>query len=91
MDKMIPPKEINVLDKHDGFTAITTKNNDTLWRSKFILFHKKEFDFTGILQSYKEDSFYQSNNDVTMAVYKVKGYRYPIALWFDNKTAERIA
>jgi hypothetical protein len=31
------------------------------------------------------------NNDVTMATYKVKGYRYPVMVWFDNATGHRIA
>lgn len=45
----------------------------------------------GTLQEYNERSFFQNNNDVTQAIYKVPGYRYRIAVWFDNKTGERIA
>ena len=84
---MKPPEEINVLDKHNGFTAITTKYNDTLWRPGIIL----KGNTIGKLQYYSETSFYQLNNNVTRAVYKVKGYRYPVCLWFDNVTGERIA
>lgn len=40
---------------------------------------------------YNPKSFYQTNDDVTQALYKVAGYRYPVAVWFDNKTGRRIA
>lgn len=83
---MIPPSSINVLDKHNGFTAITVRSN-TLWRPGNIL--KKTTQ--GALIDYKENSFYQLNNDVTMARYKVAGYRYVVVCWFDNKTGNRIA
>jgi hypothetical protein len=85
--KMRPPKKINVLDKNDGFTAVTTKYGNTLWRSKFVL----KDSTIGVLQSYDEKSFYQLNDDATQAVYKVKGYRYPILVWFDNLDGHRIA
>jgi hypothetical protein len=84
---MIPEKQINVLDKHNGFTAITTKNQDTLWRPGLVL----KGNYSGNLVSYDEHSFYQLNNDVTKAIYKVKGYRYPVVVWFDNKTGNRVA
>lgn len=106
---MIPPQEINVLEKHGGFTAITpaigykkeitipnTDNwrwkrcmcyENTLWRPASVL--KK--GTIGKLVSYDEGSFYQNNNNVTMARYKVPGYRYQVAAWFDNETGERIA
>ncbi|MFA5136961.1 MAG: hypothetical protein WC489_06270 [Patescibacteria group bacterium] len=84
---MQPPVKINVLDKHGGFTAITTKRGDTLWRPGKILKKSK----TGVLLSFNEKSFYQLNNDVTEAIYKVPGYPYKVALWFDNKTGRRIA
>lgn len=86
---MIPEKEIDVLDEFGGFTALTKGKNIgicTLWRSGRILKNT-----TGILQHYYEKSFFQNNNDVTEAVYKVKGYHYPVVLWFDNKTGKRIA
>ncbi len=83
---MIPPKATNVTDRHGGFTAITTKRGDTLWRPGKLL--KTSM---GALVSYNQNSFYQSNNDVTMAIYKVRGYPYKVALWFDNKSGERIA
>ncbi len=101
---MIPPKSIGVLDAHGGFTAITTiaihggrkrypalipgtdRHGDTLWRPGKVL--EKT---TGELVEYNQRSFYQLNNDVTIAVYRVPGYSYPIAIWFDNTTGKRIA
>ena len=84
---MIPPKQIDVIDNNDGFTAITTNRMDTLWRPKKVL----KTNTIGILEGYNDHTFYQNNSDTTKAIYKVKGYRYPIALWFDNKTGKRIA
>jgi hypothetical protein len=81
-----PPTEINVLDQHGGFTAETT-NGNTLWRPASLLKHGE----TGTLVKVNPKSFYQVNNDVTMAHYRVPGYRYPVVLWFDNKTGHRIA
>jgi hypothetical protein len=60
---------------------------DTLWRPGRLL--KKST--TGTLLAYDKNSFYQTNNDVTVAIYKVPGYGYPVILWFDNRTGERIA
>ena len=84
---MQPPQTINVLDRHGGFTAITGKHGDTLWRPGAVL----KRTTTGTLVSHDECSFYQTNNDVTKAIYKVAGYRYPVCCWFDNATGERIA
>ena len=83
---MIPPEKYNIINKQGGFTAVTTKRNDTLWRPASILKGKR----IGELIRYKEDSFYQNNNDVTTAFYKIKGYPYRIVVWFDNKTHRRI-
>jgi hypothetical protein len=89
-----PPTTINVLDEHGGFPAITKPGyggsllrGNTLWRAGGVL----KGVTTGTLQTYDPKSFYQDNNDVTIAIYKVRGYRYPIAAWFDNKTGTRIA
>ena len=82
---MTPDKELDVLDKFGGFTCITKLG--TLWRRGQILKHGTH----GILQSYNENSFFQNNNDVTIAYYKVNHYRYTVVLWFDNKTGKRIA
>lgn len=87
---MKPPTTINVIDRHGGFTCETKGKNQgtcTLWRPGLILKGK----CIGTLQNYNERSFYQMNDDVTRAVYKVRGYRYPVILWFDNQTGARIA
>lgn len=86
---MKPPDVVDVRDKHGGFTCETTgkrSGTNTLWRPGRII-----RSFVGTLISYDEKSFYQQNDDVTRAVYKVSGYRYPVICWFDNKTGERIA
>lgn len=86
---MKPSLTTNVLDKNGGFHAETKGRRSgtcTLWRPGHVI-----GDPTGVLQSFDEHSFYQMNNDVTIARYKVKGYRYPVLCWFDNKTGERIA
>jgi hypothetical protein len=91
-----PPSPINVLDNHGGFTAVTRGGN-TLWRPGAILSQVLpgalglKRGTTGALQSFDPKSFYQTNNDVTKAIYKVPGYGYPVAVWFDNKTKMRIA
>lgn len=104
---MTPPKVSNVLDRHNGFTAITKaptykkvpapeywrkvwEKHSTVWRPGIILTKKKE-GARGELQEFDEKSFYQGNNNVTKAIYKVKGYQFRIAVWFDNETQERIA
>ena len=123
---MQPPKELDVLDRHKGFTAITLaptsvkivmgqqgereakypddypdgklapqfirwdsvmRERDTVWRPGQLL----RKTTIGTLQEFNEQSFYQNNNDVTQAIYKVPGYRFRIAVWFDNQTGERIA
>lgn len=84
-----PPPSINVIDGHGGFTAVTRGGlgGDTLWRPGRLL--KKST--VGRLVQYNSKSFYQTNDDVTQALYKVAGYRYPVSIWFDNKTGRRIA
>lgn len=103
---MKPPTNINVIDKHGGFTALTKsatyekeyvgsafvgwrkvwRERDSLWRPGSLL-----ADPVGELQEFNEKSFFQLNNNVTKAIYKVKGYPNRIAVWFDNETGERIA
>jgi hypothetical protein len=84
---MKAPESLNVIDKHGGFTAITTKRGDTLWRPGNVL----KNGTVGKLTSSDERSFFQSNEDVTKAVYKVPGYKYQVAVWFNNKTGDRIS
>ena len=106
-----PPEELNVLDRHGGFTEVTVPRSwasairaagpllrkstehrsgitgNTLWRPGGLL--KK--GTIGRLIDFATNSFYQMNNDVTVALYKVPGYAHPVAVWFDNATKERIA
>lgn len=90
---MIPPDTIDVLDQHNGFTALTTHTNkhpnigNSLWRPGDLL----KRGTVGTLVDYREDSFYQNNDDVTVARYKVAGYNRPVLCWFDNSTGNRIA
>jgi len=91
---MQAPQTIDVLDRHQGFTAIIpyrrssyARGYNTLWRPGKLL----KRGTTGNLQESDEHSFFQLNDDVTMAIYKVPGYPYRVAVWFDNKTGERIA
>lgn len=93
---MTPPTTLNVIDIHGGFTAIVPTRDyrtgkmtgpaNTLWRPGTLLSNP-----VGRLESFEVDSFYQGNNDVTIAHYKVPGYRYIVAVWFDNPTGRRIA
>lgn len=84
---MNPPRTLDVTDTNNGFTALM-RSGDTLWRPIGVLRGKPPI---GALADVVEDSFYQSNNNVTRATYKVRGYGYPILVWFDNITEERIA
>lgn len=95
---MIPPTTINVICDDmsvPGFT-IETKAG-TYWRPANVLigrtFAGREVKdpTTGTLIDYKENSFFQNNNNVTMARYKVPAYRYKIVAWFDNRDGRRIA
>lgn len=60
---------------------------NTVWRPGDVL----PGTTTGTLLDYDEDSFYQTNRNVTMAFYRVRGYGWPIVVWFDNATHRRIA
>ena len=123
---MTPPKTLDVLDKHGGFTALTLaptsikiildngvereaqfpqdypngvldkpfvrwdkvlRERDTLWRPGILL----KRTTIGMLAEFDENSFYQLNNTVTRAIYRVPGYRFRVVCWFDNATGERIA
>jgi hypothetical protein len=72
------------LNRNDGRSSI---NGDTLWRPWSLLKNTT----TGRLVDHAPNSFYQDNDHVTVAIYKVPGYGYPVAVWFDNKTGKRIA
>jgi hypothetical protein len=87
-----PPVAMNVIDQHGGFTIETVgpkSGRNTVWRpATHPLEGKARY---AALVSFDPKSFFQTNNDVTKAVYKIKGYRYPVIVWFDNKTGHRIA
>ena len=74
---------------HPKFSADPTAwlHGDTVWRPGDLL--KKTTN--GTLVVFEPKSFYQTNSDVTKALYSVPGYRYPVAVWFDNTTGKRIA
>ena len=59
-----------------------------LWRPGSVL---KGREPVGDLIAYDPRSFYQTNDNVTLAVYRVRGYGFPVLVWFDNATRERIA
>ena len=83
-----PPQSTNVLDNNNGFCAIT-KATSCLWRPARVL--KLGTVGTLIVDSVKNKDFYQTNNDCTSALYKLPGYRYPVKLWWDNTTGNRVA
>lgn len=105
---MKPPDELDVLDRHGGFTRMlkteqaekrhephfhwvyVMKYTDTLWEPGYEL---DGLPKVGKLmpETVDEKSFYQLNDDVTRAWYKVEGYEHPIVAWFDNRTGLRIA
>lgn len=84
---MKPADFMNVTERSGGVTAVTTKRGNTLWRPGSIL----KGNLVGALISYDEHSFYQNHNNCTKALYKVSGYRWPCAIWFDNETGERVS
>lgn len=79
---MIPPTILNsVLDGHGGYT-ILTRDGNTLWKPGSTL----RTSPYGTLVRYDERGFYQRNDDVTIAYYKVEGVRDLVIVWFDNAT-----
>lgn len=84
---MRPPRTLNVIDQHGGFT-IETKDGDTLWRPAPVL---RDGTTWGTLIDFDESKFCQTNNNVTRARYRVPHYGYKVVIWFNNETEERIA
>jgi hypothetical protein len=74
------------ISKHKGKVRLSI--GDTLWRPSHVI---KKLPAKGKLVAYDTGSFYQTNNDVTVALYRVQGYGYPVVMWFDNKTGRQIA
>jgi hypothetical protein len=83
---MTPPDRLNVCDKHGGFT-IVKPSGDTLWRPAL----RRDTRGTLIANSVKPNTFYQQNDNVTSADYRLPRLRFPSRVWWDNATGERIA
>jgi len=67
------------------------RHGGTLWRQGRVLKKKGIWHIVGYLVEKNEKTFYQMNDDVTLAIYRIASYPYPIAVFFDNKTGKRIA
>jgi hypothetical protein len=63
------------------------QESNTLWRPGSLL----RKGTIGTLVETRKHSFWQNNQNVTKAIYKVPGYRYRVAVWFDNNTGRRLA
>ncbi len=85
---MTPPDTMNVRDKHGGITAVLA-SGDTLWNADPE--RTKDTIGTLIAGSIKPNTYYQRNNDVTSADYRIPKFRFPVRVWWDNATGERIA
>lgn len=79
-------KEVDAVGNFVRWNKVYRELN-TFWRPSQLLKGKTE----GELQEYDEHSFYQNNENVTKAIYKVKGYCNRVVVWFDNETGLRIA
>lgn len=102
-DHLVPETLPTVLDKHGGFTAetvpvfpisghkmpVVSRIGNTLWRPGAVL--KKGVGGKLIPGTVNPKTFYQTNDNVRSAKYKVPGYQYPVICWWDNVTNERIA
>lgn len=64
---------------------------DTLWRHQNHAPLALSNENLARLVAYDTGSFYQTSNDVTVALYRLKGYGYPIVTWWSNETGRRIA
>jgi len=83
-----PPRILRpMLDRIGGVTVLTPKKN-TLWKPASALSRGRG---EPQLVDFNPRSFYQTNNDVTEAFYKLQGYPMKLVAWFDNPTGRRIA
>lgn len=80
---MIPPERIDLIDKQNGFTRINMQG-ETMWRPKDMLRLT-----TGKLIEYDENASHEGCS-VTQARYSAPFFPYPVVIWFNNKTKERI-
>jgi len=67
--------------------TIVRDRGDTVWTPARVL----QGNTIGTLESYNEKSFFQRNDNVTIAFYRIEGYRHLAVCWFDNETGARIA
>ena len=81
-----PPSILHVLDKHGGFTAVVPTG--TLWRPGHVARHGCLGEI--VQGSQKCDDFYQRNQPVTSALYRIPGYRYRVKVWW-LPSGERLA
>jgi hypothetical protein len=81
-----PPRTMNVVDRHGGFTAIT--RSGTLWSPG----KAAPGGTLGSLVpgSAKRDDFYQNKRPVVSALYKLPSYGYKVKVWWEP-SGERIA
>jgi hypothetical protein len=63
------------------------RNSDTLWRPASVLGQR---EVEGTLVGYHEHSFFQNDNNVTFALYRVPRYGYLLGVWFRNSDGTRI-
>lgn len=85
-----PPQVVeSVLDETDGFQALIqgskTNGDYTLWRPKTVL----HYGYDGLLSSYGIGDY--QGIPCVWATYKVKGYRYPVVLYFHKNSGRRVA
>jgi hypothetical protein len=85
-----PPHKVPYIQKAvhgQGFT-IQKGSGDTIWKPARDLPNGVDFGYL-IVANYK--SFYQNNNNATMAYYQFNQTKKTFVAWFDNATGERIA
>ena len=81
-----PPRTMNVVDRHGGFTAVT--RSGTLWRPGKAA---PGGTFGSLVPgSVKRDDFYQNKQPVVSALYKLPSYGYKVKVWWEP-SGERIA
>ena len=95
-----PPNAIDVI--YDGLVTVMPPSkikNNYLCRPRALLIRGGMTHFTGTLVSYNPLSvmYYNGNGgrkacmlNITTAIYKVPGCRFPCAVFFDNDTGERV-
>ena len=90
--------EVRISDQHGGFTILERRHEsgralywaefNTLWQPLPVVGNHSAPGKCFLVDNH---SFYQLNDDVTEAYFRVEGYRETVLMWFDNKTGKRIA